>query len=102
MGAILIAAVMTSIFMYGTYGQTKNNNPGNEQSRIDFSYPEITAMPKTTVNAELDCIGTFVESGNWTGIQLSCLLGRAGVTQQAETLEMYARATISMAAHSPR
>ena len=90
MGMILAIAVLASIFLYGTYGQTKNNNPGIEQSRIDFSYSEITAMPKTTVNAELDCIGTFVASGNWTGVQLSYLLERAGVTQQAETLELYA------------
>jgi len=90
MGMILAIAVLASIFLYGTNGQTKNNNPGIEQLRIDFSYPEITAMPKTTVYAELDCIGTFVASGNWTGVQLSYLLERAGVTQQAETLELYA------------
>ena len=90
MGVILAIAVLASIFMYGTYGQTKNTNPGIEQSRIDFSYPDITAMPKTTVYAELYCIGTFVASGNWTGVQLGYLLERAGVTQQAETLELYA------------
>jgi DMSO/TMAO reductase YedYZ molybdopterin-dependent catalytic subunit len=90
MGAILVVAVLTSIFMYGTYGQTKDTNPGIEQLRIDFSYSEITAMPKTTVNAELDCIGTFVASGNWTGVKLGYLIERAGVTQQAETLELYA------------
>jgi len=90
MRVILAIAVLASIFMYGTYGQTKNTNPGIEQSRIDFSYPDITGMPKTTVYAELDCIGTFVASGNWTGVQLGYLLERAGVTQQAETLELYA------------
>jgi DMSO/TMAO reductase YedYZ molybdopterin-dependent catalytic subunit len=90
MAAVLVVAVLASIFMYGTYGQTKNSNPGVEQLRIDFSYTELTAMPGTTVNAELDCIGNYVASGNWTGVRLGYLLERAEVTQQADTVEFYA------------
>jgi DMSO/TMAO reductase YedYZ molybdopterin-dependent catalytic subunit len=90
MAAVLVIAVLASIFIYGTYGQTKNSNPGVERSRIDFSYTELTAVPGTTVYAELDCIGNYVTSGNWTGVRLGYLLERAGTTQQADTVEFYA------------
>ncbi len=90
MATVLVIAVLASIFLYGTYGQTKNVDPGVEQSRIDFSYTELTAMPGTTVNAELDCIGNYVANGNWTGVRLGYLLERAGATQQADTVEFYA------------
>ena len=92
LAAIFMIAIVTSIYIYGTYGQTKSDSfPSIEQSRIYLNYGELVAMPRTTVYAELDCIGTYVDNGNWTGVRVEYLLEKAGVTQQADTVELYAR-----------
>ena len=90
LAATLTIAIVTSIFIYGTYGQTKNDSSSVEQSRIFINYAELVAMPRTTVCAELDCIGSYVDNGNWTGVRLGYLLEKVGVTQQADTVELYA------------
>lgn len=42
-----------------------------------FSYDQLYAMPKTTVDAELYCEGALVTYGNWSGVLLSYLLTQA-------------------------
>ncbi len=90
MATVLVVFVSVSVFIYGTYGQTKSDTSVVEQSWINVGYNELVAMPRTTVDAELDCVGTYVASGNWTGVQLGYLLERAGVNQKANTVELYA------------
>jgi DMSO/TMAO reductase YedYZ molybdopterin-dependent catalytic subunit len=88
--SVLVVFLFVSVYVYGTYGQTKSSIPSMEQSLINISYNELIAMPRTTINAELDCVGSYVASGNWTGVQLGYLLEKAGLTQKANTVELYA------------
>jgi DMSO/TMAO reductase YedYZ molybdopterin-dependent catalytic subunit len=91
LAATLAVVIMASIFIYGTYGQAKTEYPPSvEQARIYLDYNEFVTMPRTTVYAELDCVGSYVDSGNWTGVRLGFVLEKAGLTQQADVVELYA------------
>jgi hypothetical protein len=49
---------------------------------FDFTYEQIYAMPKTTVYSDLYCDGSWVTSGNWTGVALSYLLEQTELTPE--------------------
>lgn len=87
LAATLTIVIVVSIFIYSTYGQ---NKAGVEQSRIYIDHGELVAMPRTTVYAWLDCYGSYVDSGNWTGVRLGYLLEKAGATQQVDGVQLYA------------
>ena len=57
---------------------------------LNLTFDELASMPNSTEYAELYCYDTFVVSGDWTGVKLGSLLERAGPTQQAGTIELYA------------
>ena len=53
---------------------------GLVENPLNLSRTEITAMPKSTVNAALICVdfpGTILMQGNWTGVKLATLLEEA-------------------------
>jgi DMSO/TMAO reductase YedYZ molybdopterin-dependent catalytic subunit len=57
---------------------------------INLTLNELIAMPRISVYAELYCYGRLVIRGVWTGVQLSYLLEKAEVDQQARSIKFYA------------
>ena len=60
---------------------------------LDLTISEITALPQTTIYAEIHCVdfpSQIVEQGNWTGVRLWRLLEEAGVLPQAVKVAFYA------------
>lgn len=57
---------------------------------FDFTYEEVLAMPKTTVNADLYCDGSLATYGNWTGVLLSYLLAQAQLTPEVGSVDFVA------------
>jgi DMSO/TMAO reductase YedYZ molybdopterin-dependent catalytic subunit len=60
---------------------------------LTLSLTELTAMPQTTVNAALICVGSqgsVVAEGNWVGVNLWLLLETAGVSPNAVKVAFYA------------
>jgi DMSO/TMAO reductase YedYZ molybdopterin-dependent catalytic subunit len=86
--AALTLVIVASIFTYITYGQAKNS--GVEQAKIILYYSELVSMPRTTVNADLYCVDSLIDHGNWTGVKLGSVLEKAGLNQQVENVEFHA------------
>jgi hypothetical protein len=57
---------------------------------LTLSYEQLTAMPKTIVNADLYCYGAIVTSGNWGGVQVSYLLSQAKATPEVGSITLTA------------
>lgn len=57
---------------------------------INLTFNELTAMPTSTVYAELYCYGRLVTSGSWTGVRLGSVLEKAEFDQQAQSVEFVA------------
>ena len=60
---------------------------------LNLSLTEIAAIPQTTVNAALICVGSpgnVVAEGNWVGVSLWLLLETAGVSPDAVKVAFYA------------
>ncbi len=57
---------------------------------LTLSYDQLTAMPKTIVNADLYCYGAIVTSGNWGGVQVSYLLAQANATPEVGSITLTA------------
>jgi DMSO/TMAO reductase YedYZ molybdopterin-dependent catalytic subunit len=54
---------------------------------LRISYAELTAMPKTSLTRDFQCVtGWRVPDTHWAGVRLSELLDRAGVMKQATAL----------------
>jgi hypothetical protein len=57
---------------------------------LSLTYEQLTAMPKTIVNADLYCYGALVTSGNWGGVQVSYLLEQANATAEVGSITLTA------------
>jgi DMSO/TMAO reductase YedYZ molybdopterin-dependent catalytic subunit len=59
---------------------------------LNYSWAEIVAMPKTTVNAALVCVDSpnVFMAGNWTGVKLRTLLEEAEISTAAIKVGFYA------------
>ncbi len=88
LAAALTLIIVVSIFTYNTYAQSKTN--GVEQAKIILEYTELVTMPRTTINADLYCVNSLIEHGNWTGVKLGSVLEKAGLNQQVENVEFHA------------
>jgi DMSO/TMAO reductase YedYZ molybdopterin-dependent catalytic subunit len=97
LGVIILVAV-SILFIAPKAAMFENSEPslvvgGSVQHPVDLSLDEIAAMPRTTVNATLYCVGAPdrpVEDGNWTGVQLEFLLENAGISPDAIKVAFYA------------
>ena len=67
------------LLVYGSAGQS-----------LTLTFDELVAMPRSTVYAQLHCYGALVDSGNWAGVKLGLLLEKAGLSQEAKTVEFRA------------
>jgi hypothetical protein len=66
---------------------------GLVENPLSLNWTEITAMPKTSVNAELICVDfptTPITQGNWTGIKLKTLLEEANPSANAIKVGFFA------------
>lgn len=66
---------------------------GFVQSPLDLTFEDLLAMPKSTVYAELYCVGdptTVLAKGDWTGVRLGLLLKDAEVSPEAVKVAFYA------------
>ncbi len=67
------------LLVYGSSGQS-----------LSLTFDELVAMPRSTVYVQLHCYGALVDSGNWAGVMLGLLLKKAGLSQEANTVEFRA------------
>jgi len=66
---------------------------GLVESPLNLTMDDIVAMPATTVDAVLICVGSPTDSlaeGNWTGVRLGLILEQAGVSPDAVKVAFYA------------
>ncbi len=66
---------------------------GFVRSPLNLTFDDLLAMPRSTVNAELYCVGdptTVLAKGDWTGVRLGLLLEEAGVSPEAVKVAFYA------------
>jgi DMSO/TMAO reductase YedYZ molybdopterin-dependent catalytic subunit len=66
---------------------------GLVQSPLNLTFDDLLAMPKTSVYAELYCVGNprnVLEEGDWTGVRLGLLLEQAVVSPEAVKVAFYA------------
>jgi DMSO/TMAO reductase YedYZ molybdopterin-dependent catalytic subunit len=95
---VIILVAVCILFIALKAAMFENSEPslavdGSVQHPLDLTIDEIAAMPKTTVNATLYCVGapdSPVENGNWTGVQLAFLLENVGVSPDAIKIAFYA------------
>ena len=94
-----IAIVALSILFLAPKGAMFENSElrlvvdGSVQHPLNLTLDEIAAMPRTTVNAKLYCVGTpdrLLENGNWVGVRLAFLLENAGVSPDTIKVAFYA------------
>jgi hypothetical protein len=64
-------------------------NLKGETTVIDYN--QLTAMPSTTVEADLYCYGALVTSGQWTGVKISDLLNTINADLSASSIEFTAQ-----------
>ncbi|MCW4045901.1 MAG: molybdopterin-dependent oxidoreductase [Candidatus Bathyarchaeota archaeon] len=57
---------------------------------VVLTLDDLTAMPKTIVNAELFCSGQLVDSGAWGGVKLAYLLQKVGYESTIIGIELFA------------
>ena len=57
---------------------------------FNFTYDQLLAMPKTTVNSDLFCDGSLVTTGDWGGINLSYLLNLAQISSDVLSVDFSA------------
>jgi DMSO/TMAO reductase YedYZ molybdopterin-dependent catalytic subunit len=60
---------------------------------LNLTLSELAALPATTVQATIYCVGSptqISEEGNWTGVKLGFLLEEAGVSPSATKVAFYA------------
>jgi DMSO/TMAO reductase YedYZ molybdopterin-dependent catalytic subunit len=66
---------------------------GLVQSPVNLTFEDLLALPRSTVNAELYCVGdpsTALAEGSWTGVRLGLVLEEAGVLPEAVKVAFYA------------
>jgi DMSO/TMAO reductase YedYZ molybdopterin-dependent catalytic subunit len=66
---------------------------GLVQSPLNLTFDDLLAMPKSTVYAELYCVGNpgnALAEGDWTGVRLGLLLEQAVVSPKAVKVAFYA------------
>ncbi len=52
-----------------------------------LGYRELGELPQRTLRATLDCTGGWYTRQDWSGVPLAALLARAGVTEEAQSVE---------------
>ncbi len=60
------------------------------QQNITLTSDDISALPKTSVYAELSCYSSPISNGNWSGVKLSDLLSLAGLSCIAGSIDFLA------------
>jgi DMSO/TMAO reductase YedYZ molybdopterin-dependent catalytic subunit len=57
---------------------------------LNLTFSDLAAMPRSTVYADLDCLGSFVVAGNWTGVEVGYLLETAGFQNETVGISFFA------------
>jgi DMSO/TMAO reductase YedYZ molybdopterin-dependent catalytic subunit len=63
---------------------------GTVNQPLNLTFSNLAAMPRSTVYADLYCLGSFVVAGNWTGVQVRYLLEIAGLQNEAVSVSFFA------------
>ena len=58
--------------------------------KYNFTYQQLSEMPKTTIYAELYCYGNIVTLGDWSGVQLSYLLEQINDSSNVNSIQFVA------------
>jgi DMSO/TMAO reductase YedYZ molybdopterin-dependent catalytic subunit len=56
----------------------------------NFTYQQLTEMPKTTIYAEIYCYGNLVNAGDWSGVQISYLLNQMSNSSNVNSIQFVA------------
>jgi hypothetical protein len=59
-------------------------------AKYDFTYQQLTEMPKTNVYAALYCYGNMVTFGDWSGVQLSYLIQQINDSSNVNSIQLVA------------
>jgi hypothetical protein len=84
--AILLATPAIASATPQTYLQITNLSG----TTLNLSSDALFAMPKTILNANLQCYGAQVAYGNWGGVKLSDLLNQAGLDSAVASIDFTA------------
>jgi DMSO/TMAO reductase YedYZ molybdopterin-dependent catalytic subunit len=63
----------------------------------NFTYQQLAEMPKTTLYAEIYCYGSLVDSGDWSGVQLSYLLNQISYGSNVNSIQFVAADSYTVA-----
>ncbi len=63
----------------------------------NFTYQQLAEMPKTTLYAEIYCYGSLVDSGDWSGVQLSYLLNQISDLSNVNSIQFVAADSYTVA-----
>jgi DMSO/TMAO reductase YedYZ molybdopterin-dependent catalytic subunit len=112
---LLLASTLTLSSIAAVLGQTPNPTitdngwqltiHGAVTTPMNFSLPDLTALPYTETYGDLYCEGVLIANGNWGGVSLQTLLETVGIYPTATDLEFYAsdgyRINVAVAAVEP-
>jgi len=97
-----LGTVTFGILLKNNQAKTQNGETTQErrlliyglvQNPLNLTLADLSAMPQTTIYAQLYCVGPpsfLVTEGNWTGVSLAYLLQQAGVIQATVKVAFYA------------
>ncbi|MEM2110486.1 MAG: molybdopterin-dependent oxidoreductase [Candidatus Bathyarchaeia archaeon] len=101
---MIVTSVGTAIWIYSFSAATpwevfENSErwvlvDGFVQRPLNLTLNKLKAMSKTTVYAELICVGSptkIIAKGNWTGVRLGFILEQAGIKPEAIKVFFYAK-----------
>jgi len=99
LGVLVVTYFGWSLNLFGSLGPAEDSGwrltvDGAVQHPLNLTLDEVLDMPKSTVEATLFCVDSPnypVAQGNWTGVRLSLLLNRAGVSSGAVKVAFYAQ-----------
>lgn len=94
--SICIISAFLCLLLISQFGLILADSPShleiiNLSGRVfDFTYEQLSEMPKTVVNADLYCDGALATYGNWGGVLVSYLLAQAQVTPEVNSIHLEA------------
>jgi len=94
--AFTVIATTFGLLLFTPVGSAQSDNEPTLEiinlsgTSYTFTYSQLHAMPKTTVNADLYCDGALAFYGNWSGVHLSYLLTQTQASPEIGSIHFVA------------